>query len=43
METDRMNHFFWDGWAEESSPHREAFFNFYREVDHALGEIVRKD
>ena len=26
METDRMNHFFWDGWAEESSPHRDVFF-----------------
>ena len=42
METDRMNHFFWDGWAEESSPHRDVFFKFYREVDKALGEIVRK-
>ena len=42
METDRMNHFFWDGWAEASSPHRDVFFNFYREVDKALGEIVRK-
>jgi predicted AlkP superfamily phosphohydrolase/phosphomutase len=42
METDRMNHFFWDGWAEESSPHRDVFFSFYREVDKALGEIVRK-
>jgi predicted AlkP superfamily phosphohydrolase/phosphomutase len=42
METDRMNHFFWDGWAEETSPHRDVFFEFYREVDKALGEIVRK-
>jgi predicted AlkP superfamily phosphohydrolase/phosphomutase len=42
METDRMNHFFWDGWAEVSSPHRDVFFKFYREVDKALGEIVRK-
>ena len=42
METDRMNHFFWDGWAEEFSPHRDVFFKFYREVDKALGEIVRK-
>ena len=42
METDRMNHFFWDGWAEEASPHREAFFQFYREVDRAVGEIVSK-
>ena len=42
METDRMNHFFWDGWADETSPHRDAFFKFYREVDKALGEIVRK-
>jgi predicted AlkP superfamily phosphohydrolase/phosphomutase len=42
METDRMNHFFWDGWAEESSRNRDVFFKFYREVDKALGEIVRK-
>ncbi|OGP92881.1 MAG: hypothetical protein A2156_09980 [Deltaproteobacteria bacterium RBG_16_48_10] len=42
METDRMNHFFWDGWANEALFHREAFFSFYREVDKALGEIVRK-
>jgi predicted AlkP superfamily phosphohydrolase/phosphomutase len=42
METDRMNHFFWDGWAEQASPHRDAFFRFYREVDKALGEIIRR-
>jgi len=42
METDRMNHFFWDGWADETSPHREAFLKFYREVDRAVGEIVGK-
>jgi predicted AlkP superfamily phosphohydrolase/phosphomutase len=42
METDRMNHFFWDGWESEASPHREAFFKFYRAVDKALEEIVRR-
>jgi predicted AlkP superfamily phosphohydrolase/phosphomutase len=42
METDRMNHFFWDGWSDETSPHREAFFRFYREVDRAAGEIVKR-
>lgn len=42
METDRMNHFFWDGWENEASPHREVFFKFYREVDKALEEIVRR-
>jgi predicted AlkP superfamily phosphohydrolase/phosphomutase len=42
METDRMNHFFWDGWVDETSSHREAFFKFYREIDHTLGNIVRK-
>ncbi len=42
METDRMNHFFWDGWTEQAAPHRDAFFKFYREVDRALGEIFRR-
>ena len=42
METDRMNHFFWDGWVEKASAHREAFFQFYREIDRAVGEIVSK-
>ena len=42
METDRMNHFFWDGWADERSLHREAFLKFYREIDQALGEIIKK-
>ena len=42
METDRMNHFFWDGWADKGSPHRKAFFRFYQEVDRALGEIVKR-
>ena len=42
METDRINHFFWDGWSEESSRHRDAFLGFYREVDWAVGEIVSK-
>jgi predicted AlkP superfamily phosphohydrolase/phosphomutase len=42
METDRMNHFFWDGWEDETSSHRAPFFRFYRDLDRALGEIVRK-
>ncbi len=42
METDRMNHFFWDGWENEKSGHREAFLQFYREVDTALGEILKR-
>jgi predicted AlkP superfamily phosphohydrolase/phosphomutase len=42
METDRINHFLWDGWADESSPRREAFLGFYREVDRAVGEVVEK-
>jgi predicted AlkP superfamily phosphohydrolase/phosphomutase len=42
METDRINHFLWDGSSEEASPHRDAFLKFYREVDRAVGEIVSR-
>ncbi|RPJ10751.1 MAG: hypothetical protein EHM36_02920, partial [Deltaproteobacteria bacterium] len=42
METDRMNHFFWDGWKHKESPHGEAFYRFYREIDKALGMILKK-
>lgn len=39
METDRMNHFFWDAWADPQSPNREAFLRFYRAIDWAVGEF----
>ena len=42
METDRINHFLWDGWSDETTSHRDAFFKFYREVDRAVGEIVSR-
>ena len=41
METDRMNHFFWEGWEDEQSSHRDAFLRFYREIDQSLG-VIRK-
>jgi len=42
METDRINHFFWDAWVDKESPYREAFLQFYRDIDRAIGEIQRK-
>ena len=42
METDRINHFLWDGWVDETSSHRNDFLQFYRALDKALGEIVSR-
>jgi len=36
METDRINHFFWDGDAE----YAERFSAFYRKIDDLIGDIV---
>lgn len=41
METDRMNHFLWDGWADPRSPNREEFLRFYRAIDWAVGEFEK--
>lgn len=41
METDRMNHFLWDGWADPRSPNREEFLRFYRAVDWAVAEFEK--
>jgi len=42
METDRINHFFWDAWEDAGAPDREAFLQFYGEVDWAIGEIRKR-
>lgn len=42
METDRINHFFWDAWENERAPDREVFLQFYGEVDRAVGEIMKR-
>ncbi len=39
MGTDRVNHFYWDGYEDEGSPYHERFWGFYREVDQAMAEV----
>jgi len=39
MGTDRVNHFYWDGYEDEGSPYHERFWEFYREVDRTIAEI----
>jgi len=39
METDRVNHFYWDGYEDEGSPYHERFWEFYREVDQTIAEV----
>lgn len=42
METDRMNHFFWEHMEKDDPKYAKAFFDFYRRVDDLLGEVSRK-
>lgn len=42
METDRMNHFFWEHAETGGSRHAQTFFEFYRRLDDCLGAIARK-
>jgi len=39
METDRVNHFYWDGYEDEGSPYHRRFWEFYGEVDRTIAEI----
>lgn len=42
METDRMNHFFWEHAEKDDPKFGKAFFDFYQRVDDLLGEVDRK-
>jgi predicted AlkP superfamily phosphohydrolase/phosphomutase len=42
METDRMNHFFWEHMEKDDPKYARAFYDFYNRVDEVLGEVDRK-
>lgn len=39
METDRVNHFYWDACEDGGSPYHRRFWEFYREVDQTIAEV----
>lgn len=39
METDRLHHFFWEEMEQGHARYAPAFLDFYRRVDHVLGEV----
>jgi len=39
METDRLHHFFWEEMEQGHAKYAPAFLDFYRRVDHVLGEV----
>ncbi|UCH83139.1 MAG: alkaline phosphatase family protein, partial [Candidatus Latescibacterota bacterium] len=40
--TDRLHHFVWDAWEDESHPHHDDFLNYYRHVDEFIGHVFAK-
>jgi len=38
--TDRLAHFLWDAYEDESHEHHEAFLDHFRQVDEVIGEIA---
>jgi predicted AlkP superfamily phosphohydrolase/phosphomutase len=42
METDRMNHFFWEHAEKRASPYGKAFYDFYERLDDLIGEVDRR-
>ncbi|MCD6100522.1 MAG: alkaline phosphatase family protein [Candidatus Marinimicrobia bacterium] len=38
METDRINHFFWDDW-EKGGKYSQKFVEFYKKIDSLIGEL----
>ncbi len=42
METDRLHHFLWEHMERGDPVYGAAFLEFYRKIDAALGEIVRR-
>ncbi len=39
-ETDRLHHYFWNAYADPTSPLHQRFLDFYAAVDAAIGELV---
>lgn len=39
METDRLHHFFWEEMEQGHAKYGPAFLEFYKRVDHVLGEV----
>jgi len=37
--TDRLHHFFWDAYEEETSPFHQAFLDYYRAIDAMAGRL----
>ncbi|MBN1656915.1 MAG: alkaline phosphatase family protein [Anaerolineae bacterium] len=42
METDRLHHFLWQQMEEGHPTYAPAFYDFYRRIDEALGEVERR-
>ncbi len=40
--TDRLHHFIWDAYEDESHAHHEGFCNYYRKVDEFIGHVYEK-
>ena len=40
--TDRLNHYLWEDYEDTSSPHHQAFLDFYHEVDKQIGRILER-
>lgn len=40
--TDRLNHYLWEDYEDTSSPHHQAFLDFYHEVDRQIGRILER-
>ncbi len=38
--TDRLHHFLWYAYQQESHPYKEAFLKYYQKVDEAVGKIA---
>jgi predicted AlkP superfamily phosphohydrolase/phosphomutase len=40
--TDRLHHFIWDAYEDESHPHHGGFVDYYRRVDDFIGHVYEK-
>lgn len=40
--TDRLQHFLWDAYEDESHQHHETFLDYYRAVDALIGKVVER-
>ena len=40
--TDRLHHFIWDAYEDESHPHHGGFLDYYRRVDDFVGHVYEK-